>query len=199
MKKRAFVLDLKPHPPYHHPIASGKTSKRKKMNQIIDKHNFMLGENLRVETLFFDNGDSENFVYMNQKLVVQGHVDDASLNLCGSTFGPEKLRELANELESALIKANNSKKTATVEMEYNQHYVTRCRKKVPCSLVGLGMSGVYHEGEFVTREGQPTQDLQVAHVYQHGACENQFPWDTGIINEFFEAMPVTRHIRTTQD
>ncbi len=84
------------------------------MDQIIAKHNFMLGENLRVETLFLDNGDNENFVYLNQKLVVQGHVDDASLNLYGSIFGPEKLRQLANELESALIKAKNSKKTATI-------------------------------------------------------------------------------------
>lgn len=83
------------------------------MDQVIGKHNFMLGQNLRVETRFFDNGDNENFVYMNQKLIVQGSVDQASLNLSGSTFGPDKLRELANELESALIKMN-SKKKATI-------------------------------------------------------------------------------------
>lgn len=81
------------------------------MQQLIDTHTFQLGENLRVETQFFDNGDDENFVWTRQRLVVEGKggVDSAQLDLIASAFGPAKLRELANKLDSAFLRAKSSK------------------------------------------------------------------------------------------
>lgn len=58
------------------------------------------GEGLTLETTFLDNGDGiPNGIYLNQKLTLQSYCNSASFDLFGAGLNPEKLRELANQLD----------------------------------------------------------------------------------------------------
>lgn len=77
--------------------------------KILEKHRFYIGENhggecLVLETKFLSNGDLDG-IFTNQKLTLHSYSNSASFDLCGTSFTPENLRQLANELESALIRA----------------------------------------------------------------------------------------------
>jgi hypothetical protein len=67
------------------------------------------GESLTLKTEFYDNGDAAAGlpagIYTNQELSLMSYGNSASFNLSGAAFTPELLRQLANELESAMIKA----------------------------------------------------------------------------------------------
>lgn len=83
----------------------------KKENPII-RHVFVFnpkdnsGESLSLVTEFFDNGDcTEDSIYTNQTLSLQSYCNSALFSLLGASLTPENLRRLANELESAMIKA----------------------------------------------------------------------------------------------
>ena len=62
------------------------------------------GEGLSLETTFIDNGDGVNGIYLNQILTLQSYGNSASFELCATTFTPELLRKLANELDEELAK-----------------------------------------------------------------------------------------------
>jgi len=57
------------------------------------------GEGLTLETIFLDNGDGKEGVYLNQTLTLQSYCNSASFGLVGACLTPEKLRELANQLD----------------------------------------------------------------------------------------------------
>jgi len=62
------------------------------------------GESLTLTTKLLHNGDPEG-VYYNQEITLQSYCNSASINLFGAAITPEKLRELANQLEVATNKA----------------------------------------------------------------------------------------------
>ena len=70
------------------------------------------GEGVFVETDIVDNGDRDKGlkigVFLNQRIVLNSYGNSAQLNLYSYYFTPEKLRELANKLESEIVKAQNS-------------------------------------------------------------------------------------------
>lgn len=70
------------------------------------------GEGVFVETDIVDNGDRDKGlktgVFLNQRIVLNSYCNSAQFNLFADCFSPEKLRELANELESEIVKAQNS-------------------------------------------------------------------------------------------
>lgn len=73
-------------------------------DKLVTEKHFRINEALSLKVKYIDNGDGA--VFENQKLILQGNFDDASINLYGSVFTPEQLRKLANELESASLLAN---------------------------------------------------------------------------------------------
>jgi len=84
-------------------------------------------------------------------------------------------------------------------MNKGQNYVVRCHTKVKGSKVGLG-NKTFLPGTYVTYEGDPTNDLNKAHVYTHLECDdlgewNQFPFeDSDEVgyppSDFFSPVPV---------
>lgn len=74
-------------------------------DKLITEKHFRINEALSLKVKYFDNGDG--VVFENQKLVLAGNFDDASINLYGSVFTPEQLRKLADELESANTLVNS--------------------------------------------------------------------------------------------
>ncbi len=64
------------------------------------------GESVCLVTDFIDNGDSsKDSIYTSQTLSLQSYCNSAQFTLMGASLTPENLRQLANELESAMIKA----------------------------------------------------------------------------------------------
>ena len=80
--------------------------------QPVGQHSFSFnpkdnsGEGLTLETEIFDNGDKENNIYLNQTLNLQSYCNSATFNLAGAQITPDKLRQLANELEKEINKHN---------------------------------------------------------------------------------------------
>jgi hypothetical protein len=79
------------------------------MDKVLSEHVFVFntfdssGESLVLKTKFISNGDNitENEgVYVNQELTLSSYCNSASFNLFGATITPEKLRNLANQLET---------------------------------------------------------------------------------------------------
>lgn len=76
------------------------------MDKLLKTHCFSLnesnsGESLVITTKFFANDNDitdEDGIYTNQEITLQSYSNSASFYLC-NTITPEKLRELANELE----------------------------------------------------------------------------------------------------
>ena len=60
------------------------------------------GEHLILTTEFFWNGDKYNGIYLNQNLTLHSNCNSASFSLLSATLTPEKLRALADELESLM-------------------------------------------------------------------------------------------------
>lgn len=71
------------------------------------------GEALMLKTQFFDNGDG--VLYTNQEITLQSYCNAASFELVGATITPDKLRQLANELERAQIKAQAEVEKACIQ------------------------------------------------------------------------------------
>lgn len=78
----------------------------------LERHGFCFnprdngGETLMLTTDIYHNGDSgEKGIYYNQEITLLSYCNSASLNLYGASITPDMLRKLANELESANIKA----------------------------------------------------------------------------------------------
>ena len=68
------------------------------------------GEGLFMETIFYDNGDGiPDGVYTNQTLTLRSYGNSASINLFGIQITPEKLRELADQLEGIQKNLKDSK------------------------------------------------------------------------------------------
>jgi len=59
------------------------------------------GESLCLVTKFLDNGDGE--IVVNQELSLQSYCNSASFTLGSAQFLPDQLRELANQLDVALL------------------------------------------------------------------------------------------------
>lgn len=72
-------------------------------------HSFMFneddnsGEGVLLDTIMYDNGDG--VIYYNQEISLQSYCNSASINLIGVQITPDRLRQLANELEKAHNKA----------------------------------------------------------------------------------------------
>ncbi len=63
------------------------------------------GESIVIETDIIDNGDNEpdkSSRFLNQRITLQSYGNSASINLFGASMTPKFLRELANEIESAM-------------------------------------------------------------------------------------------------
>ncbi len=59
-------------------------------------------ESLTLETEFNDNGDDcEEGIFLTHTLTLHSHGNSASFNLSGIELTPEKLRQLADQLEIA--------------------------------------------------------------------------------------------------
>lgn len=90
----------------------------------------------------------------------------------------------------------------TTSMKHNQKYIVVCTVPVSRNKVGLGSSGRFKEGEFITHRGTPTVDpndpRRPAQVYTRG--KEDFPFDftfeNGRMTDFFEAIPVEVTIHT---
>lgn len=91
----------------------------KHKDKVLATHSFLVdpnengGESLTLTTKFIANGDpvtEDSGVFLNQELTLQSFCNSATFLLCGTTFSPERLRQLANELESTRNKLNKSKK-----------------------------------------------------------------------------------------
>lgn len=64
------------------------------------------GEALYLVTEMFSNGDKgPNNVYWNQQLCLESYQNSAQIRLHGIAITPELLRELANQLDEAAIRA----------------------------------------------------------------------------------------------
>lgn len=79
-------------------------------DKILKRHSFCFnnddngGESVTLTTTYVANGDPithDDGIYVNQELELQSYSNSVSLNLTNFMFSPEKLRQLANELESA--------------------------------------------------------------------------------------------------
>lgn len=79
-------------------------------------------------------------------------------------------------------------------MKRGQKYVVQCYKAVACSKIGLGESGKYQVGDYVTYEGDPTKKLEKAHIYKHGHEFNEFWLDDfecdKRLSKHFKCVPV---------
>lgn len=79
---------------------------------VLKTHNFYFsnergGECISLKTKFIGNGDpitNKEGVYVNQELILSGYSNAAIFQLTGTTFTPNDLRELANQLESERAK-----------------------------------------------------------------------------------------------
>ena len=69
------------------------------------------GESLCLITDYFVNEDNE--IYTNQKISLQSYSNEASINLAGASLTPSLLRQLANELDVALIQTNHETQSLT--------------------------------------------------------------------------------------
>lgn len=91
-----------------------------KQDQKMGRHVFAFnpkdngGEQLILVTDFIANGDPDG-VFMNQEIGLNSYCNSASFNLCGAVLSPETLRELANQLESEMIKARLKTREVVVE------------------------------------------------------------------------------------
>lgn len=73
-------------------------------------------------------------------------------------------------------------------MKKGQKYVVRCHKKVNASKVGLG-NKTFLPGTYITYNGNPTADINEAHVYLHEIEFEEFDFEnTGF--DFFSPVPV---------
>lgn len=68
------------------------------------------GESLSLNTKLYHNGEPGG-VYVNQELTLQSYCNCATFTLVGTTFTPENLRKLANELEQAIVIAKAERRT----------------------------------------------------------------------------------------
>ena len=81
-----------------------------KQDELLARHCFAFnqkdngGEQVTLTTKFIANGDKDG-VFLNQEISLQSYCNSAQINLCGAFLTPEILRELANQLESEMIKA----------------------------------------------------------------------------------------------
>jgi hypothetical protein len=66
------------------------------------------GEQLVLTTDLYHNGDPGGF-YTNQELSLNSYSNSASFNLTGCQLTPEKLRELANQLDKMISTAKDKK------------------------------------------------------------------------------------------
>jgi len=78
-----------------------------KADAVVKTHSFNFnphdngGESLTLTTKFIANGEPGG-IFLNQELTLQSYCNAATLALYGVTITPHILRELANELESAM-------------------------------------------------------------------------------------------------
>jgi len=81
----------------------------KKANEVLGRHLFTFnksnfgGEQLVLETKYISTDDVGE-VIVNQFLTLNSYCNSATFNLYGAILTPENLRNLANQLESQLIK-----------------------------------------------------------------------------------------------
>jgi len=74
-------------------------------DKLINTHRFCFnswdnsGEQLILTTEIYDNGDTENNLYYNQKIKLQSYCNEATFSLYGVSLTPDILRKLADELE----------------------------------------------------------------------------------------------------
>ena len=93
-------------------------------------------------------------------------------------------------------------KKAMKDVKKGQKYIVVCTAPVSRSKVGLGSSGRFKEGEYITHRGTPTSDpndiRRPAQVYTRG--KEDFPFDFTFekcrMTDFFEAIPVEVTIHT---
>ncbi len=82
------------------------------MDKSVGKHVFCFnprdngGEALLLTTELLDNGDGE--IYTSQKLSLQSYCNAANFHLMGAPITSKSLRQLANELDEAMVKAKAS-------------------------------------------------------------------------------------------
>jgi hypothetical protein len=75
------------------------------MDKMLGKHVFVFnsrdnsGEALMLATEIYTNGDN---IYLQQELTLQSYCNSASFQLTGSPMTPDKLRELADQLEEKM-------------------------------------------------------------------------------------------------
>lgn len=84
-------------------------------DRLLGVHSFIFnkkdngGESLSLTTSYYDNGDGPvKGCYTDQELTLQSYGNSATFNFSGIQITPNLLRELANELESAEIKAKSN-------------------------------------------------------------------------------------------
>jgi hypothetical protein len=79
-------------------------------DEVLERHVFTFnrkdngGEQVTLTTKIRHNGDPEG-VYFEQEFSLQSYCNSASFTLIGAPLTPDLLRKLANELESATIRA----------------------------------------------------------------------------------------------
>lgn len=66
------------------------------------------GEAIFLVTKFYKNRDGD--IYTTQVMAIQSYCSAAELQFVGGTITPEKLRELANQLESTNIQFTSKRK-----------------------------------------------------------------------------------------
>ncbi len=77
-------------------------------NEILGRHCYKFnpqdngGEQVSLVTTMLDNGEN---VIINQEIELQSYCNSASIKLYGAVLSPDMLRDMANQLESELIKA----------------------------------------------------------------------------------------------
>jgi hypothetical protein len=92
-------------------MVKGNKMKEKELGRHFFKFNND-SEHLCLESKFMDNGDGiEKGFYILQRLILQGSYNSAEFNLWDIIITPEKLRQLANEMEIAIYKAKLIPKT----------------------------------------------------------------------------------------
>ena len=68
------------------------------------------GEALTLVTKILANGDpvtDKNGIFLNQELSLNSYCNKATFHLYGATFTPQRLREMADELEAAIKEARD--------------------------------------------------------------------------------------------
>lgn len=90
------------------------------MSKKLEVHTFVFneednsGESLSLLTKVLDNGDKdENSSYLNQTITLNSYGNSVSLNLSGIQITPEKLRDLADQLEKFINNEKNKILTKT--------------------------------------------------------------------------------------